>query len=96
MVWVLRSRYGVSRDNIKTTIARLRETRNVVSDSAAVESGLAMLEAEADFAGGLIAHEGRWLGGETFVSFDNKAVDALAKAGTKAKARPFFWQKRHQ
>jgi predicted nucleic-acid-binding protein len=85
MVWVLHSRYSVSRDNIKATIVRLRETRNIVLDSAAVEAGLAMLEAGADFADGVIAFEGRWLGGEMFVSFDKKAVAALAKQGQKVR-----------
>jgi predicted nucleic-acid-binding protein len=56
-----------------------------VLDSAAIHAGLATLEAGADFADGVIAHEGAWLGGETFVSFDKKAVTALEKQGQKAK-----------
>jgi len=43
-----------------------------------------MLQMGADFADGVIAHEGRWRGGETFVSFDKKAVSAIAKQGLKA------------
>jgi predicted nucleic-acid-binding protein len=85
MAWVLRSRYRVSRENIAATIARLREARNVVMDSAAVDSGLTVLEAGGDFADGVIAYEGRRLGGETFVSFDKKAVAALDGRGLKAK-----------
>lgn len=85
MAWVLRSRYGVSRPAIAATIRALLETRNVVLDSATVNAGLTMLEAGADFAAGVINHEGRWLGGETFVSFDRKAVAALEKQGQKAK-----------
>jgi predicted nucleic-acid-binding protein len=84
MAWVLRSRYGVSRPAIAATIRGLLETRNILLDSAAVNAGLAMLEAGADFADGVIAYEGQWLGGETFVSFDKKAVAALAKQGMKA------------
>jgi hypothetical protein len=38
-----------------------------------------------DPADGLIAHEGRWLGGDTFVSFDAAAVDLLARQGQDAK-----------
>lgn len=82
--WVLRSRYGVSRENIAAAIARLRDTGNIVLDGAAVDSGLSMIEAGADFADGVIAHEGRWLGGDTFVSFDKKAVAAIAKCGMRA------------
>jgi predicted nucleic-acid-binding protein len=37
------------------------------------------LGAGGDFADGLIAYEGNWLGGETFVSFDKKAVTLLAR-----------------
>ena len=42
-----------------------------------------MLELGADFADGVIAYEGRWLGGETFVSFDKRAVAVVAKQGMK-------------
>jgi predicted nucleic-acid-binding protein len=37
-----------------------------------------VLKAGGDFADGAIAWEGRWLGGETFVSFDKKAVAKIA------------------
>ncbi len=38
---------------------------------------MAILDAGGDFADGIIAYEGRWLGGSTFVSFDKKAVKPL-------------------
>jgi predicted nucleic-acid-binding protein len=38
-----------------------------------------------DFADGLIAYEGEWLGAETFVSFDSRAVALLSKQGYRAK-----------
>lgn len=85
MAWALRSRYGVSRSAIAATIRGLLDTSNVVLDSATVNAGLTMLDAGADFADGVIAHEGRWLGGEVFVSFDRKAVTALDRQGMKAK-----------
>jgi predicted nucleic-acid-binding protein len=85
MAWVLRSRFGVSRPAIAATIRALLETRNVVLDSATVNAGLTMLEAGADFADGVIDFEGRWLGGETFVSFDKRAVAALEKQGHKTR-----------
>lgn len=47
-------------------------------------SGLTILEAGGDFADGVIAYEGNWLGGETFVSFDKKAVALLAAQGLSA------------
>jgi predicted nucleic-acid-binding protein len=85
MVWVLRSRYGVSRDNLVATISLVRETENVVLDLQAVNAGIAALRSGADFADGVIAYEGAWLGGEMFVSFDKKAVAAIEKQGLKAK-----------
>jgi predicted nucleic-acid-binding protein len=54
-------------------------------DRPAVEAGLAMLDAGGDFADGVIAYEGRWLGAETFVSFDKKAVEMLAAQGVSAR-----------
>jgi predicted nucleic-acid-binding protein len=84
MAWVLRSRYGVSRSVIAATIRGLLDTKNVVLDSAAVNAGLTTLDAGADFADGVIDYEGRWLGGETFVSFDKKAVSLLKKQGRAA------------
>lgn len=44
-----------------------------------------MLKAGGAFADGLIAFEGRWLGGDEFVSFDKKAVALLTAEGQPAK-----------
>jgi predicted nucleic-acid-binding protein len=57
------------------------DTRNVVVNRPAVEMGLAVLGAGGDFADGVIAYDGAWLGGEAFVSFDKKAVALLAEQG---------------
>ena len=50
-----------------------------------MDAGLAVLNEGGDFADGLIAYEGTWLGGETFVSFDKKAVSLIARQGQQAK-----------
>ena len=81
LVWVLDRRYRVSRADIAASIRRLTETRNVAVNRPAVEAGLGVLEAGGDFADGVIVHEGQWLGGETFVSFDRKAVKRIEKQG---------------
>ena len=83
-VWVLQRVYGFQRQAISEAINALLYIGNVVVDRAAVEAGLAVLNAGGDFADGLIAHEGAWLGGETFVSFDKKAVSILAEQGYEA------------
>ena len=51
----------------------------------AVEAGLALLEAGGDFADGVIAYEGNWLGAEVFVSFDKKAVELLQAQGQSSR-----------
>ena len=61
------------------------ETRNVVVNRPAVEAGLSALHSGGDFADGVIAYDGAWLGGETFVSFDKRAVSLLAKQGRRTK-----------
>jgi predicted nucleic-acid-binding protein len=85
MVWVLRQTYHFSRAETAGAIHKLRGIRNVVLDTGAVDSGLGAMEEGADFADGVIAYEGKWLGGDTFVSFDKKAVSAIAKRGMKVK-----------
>ncbi|MGB9407615.1 MAG: type II toxin-antitoxin system VapC family toxin [Terracidiphilus sp.] len=85
LAWVLDRSYGVSRADIAATIRQFRETKNVLLDGPAVDAGLAVLEAGGDFADGAIAHEGKWLGGETFVSFDKKAVSLVSGRGQKAR-----------
>jgi len=52
-----------------------------MTNRPAVEAGLALLKAGGDFADGVMAYEGTWLGGETFISFDKQAVELLAEQG---------------
>lgn len=85
VVWVLRGRYGVDRANVAATIRTLLNTSNVVVNRPAAEAGLALLDAGGDFADGVIAYDGTWLGAKTFVSFDKKAVSLLTKQGHSAR-----------
>jgi len=85
MVWVLRQSYHFTRAETAGAIHKLRGIGNVVLDNGAVDLGLAAMKAGADFADGVIAFEGAWLGGEEFVSFDKKAVEALAKQGQRTR-----------
>lgn len=84
-VWVLRRVYGFSQKDIGTALEALLGVSNVEVNRAAVEAGLAVHNAGGDFADGLIAFEGRWLGGETFVSFDKAAVSLLTAQGMQAR-----------
>ena len=82
--WVLRQVYGFGAQDIHAAMLALINAGNVAVNRPAVEAGLAVLDAGGDFADGLIAFEGKWLGGETFVSFDRKAVALLTKQGHAA------------
>jgi predicted nucleic-acid-binding protein len=76
-VWVLLRVYAFEPADVAKAIRTLLAVANVEANRPAVEAGLAMLEAGGDFADGVIAYEGRWFGGETFVSFDKQAVALL-------------------
>jgi predicted nucleic-acid-binding protein len=84
-VWVLRRGYKRSVPNISDAIQRLMNGVNVVMNRPAVEAGLSVLAAGGDFADGVIAYEGDWLGAEEFVSFDSKAISILQSQGTRAR-----------
>lgn len=84
-VWVLAKVYRLERADIVIAVRTLLDTVNLVVNRPAVEAGLSILEAGGDFADGVIAYEGSWLGGETFVSFDKKAVALLVESGRLAK-----------
>jgi len=84
-VWVLRSVYRFKAAEIGFAMRRLLAAENVETNRAAVEAGLAMIDAGGDFADGAIAYEGRWLGAETFVSFDKNAVEMLKQQGVTAR-----------
>jgi predicted nucleic-acid-binding protein len=85
LVWVLSHGYKISAMEIAEKIRVIANSRNVVMNRPAVELGLAMLEAGGDFADGAIAYEGSWLGAETFLSFDKKAVMLLDQYGQSAR-----------
>ena len=84
-VWVLLRVYDFKLQDVASAIRALTSAANVQVNRPAVEAGLAMLEAGGDFADGVIAFEGRWLGGDTFVSFDKKAVDLLKAQGLQTR-----------
>lgn len=84
-VWVLRRGYRKSATDVSDAIRRLMRSANVVLNRTAVEAGLAALDVGGDFADGVIAHEGEWLGAEEFVSFDSKPVSVLHAHGIRAR-----------
>lgn len=85
-VWVLHKLYGFQHAEISAAIRALLAAANVEANRPAIEAGLAVLDAGGDFADGVIAYEGAWLGGKTFLSFDQKAVALLNAQGREARA----------
>ncbi len=84
-VWVLLRVYDFQPSDVAAAIRALLAVANVEVNRPAVEAGLSVLEAGGDFADGAIAYEGSWLGGGTFVSFDEKAVALIAGQGLSAR-----------
>jgi predicted nucleic-acid-binding protein len=85
LVWVLSQGYKIPAAEIAEAIRRLMNSDNVVVNRPAAEAGLALLDAGGDFADGIIAYEGSWLGADTFVSFDKKAVKLIEAQGASVR-----------
>lgn len=85
LVWVLARGYRVSSAEIAEAIRRLMNGANVVVNRPAAEAGLAVLDAGGDFADGVTAYEGNWLGADIFASFDRQAVSLLATRGVSTR-----------
>jgi predicted nucleic-acid-binding protein len=85
LVWVLSQGYKIPSPEIAEAIRRVLNGVNVVINRPAVEAGLSLLDAGGDFAAGVSAYEGNWLGADTFVSFDKKAVRLMKAQGEAAR-----------
>ncbi|KAA9010850.1 type II toxin-antitoxin system VapC family toxin [Sphingobium limneticum] len=84
LVWVMERLYKTARPDIAIAIRALIDAENVVINRPMVEAGLTVLDAGGDFADGVIAFDGRFHGGETFVSFDKQVVKLLQGQGIAA------------
>jgi predicted nucleic-acid-binding protein len=85
LVWVLLRVYRLTTADVCEALEALLAMPNVEMQRPAVQAGLLVLRAGGDFADGVIAHEGRALGGETLVTFDMKAVRLLQQSGVPAR-----------
>jgi predicted nucleic-acid-binding protein len=85
LVWVLSQGYKIPPRDIAEAIRRLMNGANVTVNRPAAEAGLALLDAGGDFADGVIAYEGSWLGADAFLSFDRKAVRLMEAQGWSAR-----------
>jgi predicted nucleic-acid-binding protein len=85
LAWTLSQGYKLGTAEIAEALRYLIDSENVMADRPAVEAGLAFLDAGGDFADGVIAYEGNLLGGQTFVSFDRRAVKLITAQGGRAR-----------
>src|SRR5712675_1678546 len=85
LVWVLSLGYRIPPREVAEAIRRLTNGANVAVNRPAAEAGLALLDAGGDFADGVIAYEGSWLGADSFISFDKKAVKLMEGQGISAR-----------
>jgi len=84
-VWVMRSGYRRPAPEVANSIRSLVNSAKAIVDRSSVQAGLEMLDAGGDFADGVIAHQGVWLGADEFVSFDKQAVKLLKAQGKRAR-----------
>ena len=85
LVWVLSRGYKIPPGEIAEAIRRLINGANVAVNRPAAEAGLALLDVGGDFADGVIAYEGSWLGAETFITFDKQVVKLIDAQGQSAR-----------
>jgi predicted nucleic-acid-binding protein len=85
LVWVLSQSYKLPAADIARAIRVLLASANVAANRPAAEAGLARVDPGGDFADGVIAHEGNWLGADEFVSFDKRAVKRLLSLRANAR-----------
>jgi predicted nucleic-acid-binding protein len=85
LVWVLSQGYKIPAPRIAEAMRRLLNGTNVAVNRPAAEAGLEFLESGGDFADGVIAFEGSWLGADVFISFDRKAVKLMETKGKSAR-----------
>jgi predicted nucleic-acid-binding protein len=88
LAWVLSRGYKHRPSEIAEAIRRLINGTTAAVDRSAAEAGLVMLDAGGDFADGVIAYDGNWLGADTFTSFDKNAVELLKAQGKSARLLP--------
>lgn len=85
LAWVLSRGYAVPAADIAEAIRRLMNAANVVVNRPAAQAGLDFMARGGDFADGVIAHEGRSLGADSFLSFDRQAVRLIESSGGSAR-----------
>ncbi|MCD2173717.1 type II toxin-antitoxin system VapC family toxin [Rhizobium sp. C4] len=83
LIWVLGRVYKLSHGELIGVVSAWSDTEGVVVDTAAVAAGLAIMKRGGDFADGIVAFEGRRMGGSVLATFDRRAARILADEGNE-------------
>lgn len=86
-VWVLNRTHKWKGPRIAAVLRIVLNDPRVQAEWSQVEAGLALLDRGGDFADAVIEADGRRLGADTLVTFDEQAARLLAEAGA-AVTRP--------
>jgi len=86
-VWVMRRAFRVPLTTLTPIIEKFVADERVRCDRPLVAAGIAIMHRGGDFADAVIEADGRRLGAETLVTFDEQAARLLAEAGA-AVTRP--------
>lgn len=81
MVWILRSGAKLPNTKIIEILENILSVQKIELNRPAVLEGLKLLKMGGDFADGVMEYEGNILGGDTFYSFDKKAIKLLKEQG---------------
>ncbi len=79
VAWILSRTLKIEKDKVADAIETLLKSPKVETRDAAVSAGIAFLRAGGDFSDGVIAGEGRDMGGNVFFTFDKGATKLHAK-----------------
>ena len=80
--WVLRKQLKWPRASVAAAIRGLVALPRTRCHRWTIDEGLAALEAGADFVDGVIAYDGAWQHGDTYVTFDRKAAAVMRARGS--------------
>jgi predicted nucleic-acid-binding protein len=85
VVWVLRRAYHLSTAEIADAVQEIIESRNVVVDRPAAETGLDMLRRGGDFANGIVRHDANHARCRHIATFDREFAALLGDGGVVPK-----------
>ena len=81
MMWILQRRAKLSKIKLIEILENILLVQKFKLNRPAVLQGLELFKMGGDFADAIMEYEGALLGGDTFYSFDKKAIRLLQEQG---------------